>query len=82
MSELEKLLEKNKNEILDLVSKELDLPKEMLKAIKKDDFRKKVAPKPYCPVIDFTQRFKELDKPVFEDDCYIRIEIEVRKNKK
>jgi len=80
MSELEKLLEENKNEILDIISKELDLPKEMIKAIKKDDFRKKVfdlpEPEPYCPVIDFTQRFKELDKPVFEDDCYIRIEIE------
>lgn len=62
MSELEKLLEKNKNEILDLVSKELDLPKDMLK--------------PYCPVIDFTQRFKELDKPVFENECYITIESE------
>lgn len=76
MSELEKFLEKNKNEILDLVSKELDLPKEMLKAIKKDDFRKKVfaLPEPYCPVIDFTQRFKELDKPVFEDETVIKIE--------
>lgn len=31
---------------------------------------------PYCPVIDFTQRFKELDKPVFEDECYITIESE------
>lgn len=78
MSELEKLLEKNKNEILDLVSKELDLPKELLKAIKKDDFRKKVfdlpEPEPYRPAIDFTQRFKELDKPVFEDEVVIKIE--------
>ena len=31
---------------------------------------------PYCPVIDFTQRFKELDKPVFENECYITIESE------
>ena len=29
---------------------------------------------PYCPVIDFTQRFKELDKPVFEDETVIKIE--------
>ena len=31
---------------------------------------------PYCPVIDFTQRFKEIDKPVFENECYITIESE------
>ena len=31
---------------------------------------------PYCPVIDFTQIFKELDKPVFENECYITIESE------
>lgn len=68
MSELEKFLEESKNEILDLVSKELGLPKDMLK--------------PYCPVVDFTQRFKDLDKPVFEDECYIRIGIEARENKK
>lgn len=29
---------------------------------------------PYCPVIDFTQRFKELDKLVFEDETVIKIE--------
>jgi len=29
---------------------------------------------PYCPVIDFTQRFKELDKPIFEDEIVIKIE--------
>lgn len=29
---------------------------------------------PYCPVIDFTQSFKELDKPVFEDEVVIKIE--------
>lgn len=31
---------------------------------------------PYCPVIDFTQRFKEIDKPVFENECYVTIESE------
>lgn len=41
MSELEKFLEENKEEILDVVSKELDLPKEMLKTIKESNFREK-----------------------------------------
>lgn len=26
--------------------------------------------------IDFTQRFKELDKPVFKNECYVTIESE------
>lgn len=42
MSELEKFLEENKEEILDVVSKELNLPKEMLKTIKECNFREKV----------------------------------------
>ena len=31
---------------------------------------------PYCPVIDFAQSFKNIDKPVFENECYITIESE------
>lgn len=42
MNDLEKILEENKEQILDVVSKELDLPKEMLKTIKESNFREKV----------------------------------------
>ena len=41
-NELEKLLEKNKKEILDVISKELDFPKELLKTIKESNFIEKV----------------------------------------
>lgn len=42
MSELENFLEENREEILDVVSKELNLPKELLKTIKESNFREKV----------------------------------------
>lgn len=40
MNDLEKFLEENKEQILDVVSKELDLPKEMLKTVRETNFRK------------------------------------------
>ena len=30
--------------------------------------------------IDFTQRFKDIDKPVFENECYITIESEIKED--
>lgn len=69
----------------DLMSKE---EKERIKKVI-DDFdshlRKRITESQKCLLvatvfspswIDFTQRFKDIDKPVFEDECYIKIESE------
>lgn len=60
MKTLDDEIEFLREEMFSVVSETLKIPKDMLK--------------PHCPVIDFTQRFKELDKPIFEDEVVIKIE--------